>query len=69
MNPEAEIPRINAFVEKGNYHAALNIALSCMNDGYRSDNQVQVDQFLGIIRTIYDSLADKFGSDEFLNKK
>ena len=69
MDIEAEIERINQFVTDGNYHAALNIALSCMNDGQRNNRQAQVDQFLGIIKNIYLSLAEEFGSEEFLSNK
>lgn len=68
MDLDAEIERINRFINEGNYHAALNIALSCMNDGQRNNRQPQVDQFLGIIRGIYESLADEFGSEDYLNK-
>jgi hypothetical protein len=68
MDLDAEIERINRFVNEGNYHAALNIALSCMNDGQRNNRQPQVDQFLGIIKDIYESLADEFGSEDYRNK-
>ena len=66
MDLDAEIRRINQFVTDGNYHAALNIALSCMNDGQRNNRQPQVDQFLGIIRDIYEALAREFGSEDYL---
>jgi len=69
MDLDAEIKRINRFVTDGNYHAALNIALSCMNDGQRNNRQPQVDRFLGIIKSIYESLAEEFGSDEYLDNK
>jgi len=32
MNIESEKSRVQAFVDKGNYHAAINIALSAMNE-------------------------------------
>jgi hypothetical protein len=69
MDIQLETTRIREFVARGNYHAALNIALSCMNDGYRNNNQAQVDEFLGIIRDIYESLARKFGSKDYLKEK
>ncbi len=68
MDTKLETNRIRKFVTKGNYHAALNIALSCMNEGYRNNNQAQVDEFLGVIKEIYDSLAARFGSGEYLKK-
>ena len=69
MDTEEENLRIKQFVSIGNYHAAINIALSCMNDGQRNNRQAQVDQFLGIIKDIYESLANEFGSDRYLEKK
>ena len=69
MDLDAETQRIHQFVNQGNYHAALNIALSCMNDGQRNGRQQQVDRFLGIIRDIYESLAEEFGSDDYLGRR
>ena len=36
---------IQEFVDKGNYHAALNIALSALNEGRRINDQASVDKF------------------------
>jgi hypothetical protein len=68
MNIDSDTGRIQRFVTDGNYHAAINIALSCLNECRRSDNQAGVDKFLGIIKAIIDTLADEFGSDEYLGK-
>ena len=68
MDIEQEKDRIQQFVTEGNYHAAINIALSCLNECRRNDNQAGVDECLGIIRAITDRLADEFGSDQYLGK-
>ena len=62
MNIEAETEKIKAFVERGNYHAAYNIALSGLNACRRDNNQAGIDRFIEIIRGVVDSLADEFGS-------
>lgn len=59
---ETEAKEIQNFVDKGNYHAAYNIALSGLNACRREGNQAGVDQFIDIIRDIVDSLAAEFGS-------
>lgn len=62
MDIEAEAREIQNFVNKGNYHAAYNIALSGLNACRRENNQAGIDRFIGIIRGIVDSLAAEFGS-------
>ena len=62
MNIETETKRIDSFVQKGNYHAAYNIALSGLNACHRQDDQVGTDQFIDIIKGVVDSLAVEFGS-------
>jgi len=62
MNIELEAERINEFVQKGNYHAAYNIALSGMNACRRENNQDGIDKFIKLIRGVVDSLAAEFGS-------
>ncbi len=62
MNIEVEAKEIQTFVDKGNYHAAYNIALSGLNACRRDNDQAGVDRFIGIIRGVVDSLADEFGS-------
>ena len=62
MNIEAEAERIQDFVDRGNYHAAYNIALSGLNGCRRSADQEGVDRFIDIIKDIVDSLAREFGS-------
>jgi len=62
MNIEQEAEEIQRHVERGNYHAAYNIALSGLNACRREQNQAGVDEFIGIIRGIVDALAVEFGS-------
>ena len=62
MNIESEAEHIRDFVDKGNYHAAYNIALSGLNQCRRDNSQAGVDSFIEIIRGVVDALADEFGS-------
>jgi hypothetical protein len=68
MDIKLETDRIQQFVTHGNYHAAINIALSCLNECRRNGDQAGVDECLGIIKAITDKLADEFGSDEYLGR-
>ena len=62
MDIELEIDRIQGFVDKGNYHAAINIAISALNECRRNDDQAGVDKFIDIIKGIAQMLAKEFGS-------
>jgi len=62
MNIESETQRIQAFADKGNYHAAINLALSAMNECRRTEDQVGVDNFIGMIKAIANTLGEEFGS-------
>jgi hypothetical protein len=62
MDIEAEAGRVQDFVDKGNFHAAYNIALSGLNACRRSNDQAGIDRFLDIIRAVVESLAAEFGS-------
>ena len=62
MNIETETIRIQEFVDKGNYHAAINIAISAMNECRRNADQAGTDHFIGIIKAVSDVITLKFGS-------
>ena len=62
MDIEAEAKRVQDFVDKGNYHAAYNIALSGLNACRRNNDKAGIDRFLDIIRAVVESLAAEFGS-------
>ena len=62
MDLQAETTRINEFVDKGNYHAAINIALSAMNKCRRNHDQHGTDHFIDLIKQITDKIAEEFGS-------
>jgi len=68
MDISSETGRIQQFVTDGNYHAAINIALSCLNECRRNDNQAGADECLGIIKAITETLAVEFGSDKYPDK-
>ena len=69
MDIESHATQIEEFVEGGNYHAALNIALSGLNECRRDEDQHGVDTFLGIIAGITKTLAEEFGSQEYLDRR
>ncbi len=62
MNIESEADRVQSFVDRANYHAALNIALSALNECRRISDQAGVDRFLKIMQGIVETLVDEFGS-------
>ena len=67
MNSETDTDRIQSFVEDGNFHAAINIAISGMNECRRNDDQDGVDKFLRIINDISLTMAREFGSKAYLD--
>jgi hypothetical protein len=62
MDIEGAAKNVRGFVDKGNYHAAYNIALSGLNACRRNNDQAGVDRFIDIIRAVVDALAAEFGS-------
>ncbi len=62
MDIDSEAKIIQSFVDKGNYHAAYNIALSGLNACHRGNDKAGIDQFINIIRDIVESLASEFGN-------
>ncbi len=62
MDVNTEISRVQEFVDKGNYHAAINIAISAMNDCRKHENQEGIDTFIEIMRGIINTMGDEFGS-------
>jgi hypothetical protein len=68
MDIDSQVNRVQKFVQGGNYHAALNIALSGLNQCRRKDDQEGVDTFLGIIDGIVDTLVLEYGSREYISR-
>ncbi len=62
MDIEATIGEIQSHIERGNYHAGINIAISGMNEGRRTNNQACVDTFLDVINGIVKRMTEEFGS-------
>ncbi len=62
MDIESEKSSIDAFVVKGNYHAAMNIAISALNECRRNNDQAGTDEFLDVIKGIADTMSEAFGS-------
>jgi len=68
MDIDAHVNKVQEFVQVGNYHAALNIALSDLNECRRNGDQAAVDTFLGVIEEIAKTLAHEFGSREYMGR-
>ena len=62
MDIESETDRIQEFVDKGNYHAAINIAISALNECRRIEEQTGVDKFIAVIKGIVNTMDEEFGS-------
>lgn len=62
MDIETEKTRVQGFVDQANYHAAINIAISGLNECRRVSNQQGVDTFLEVIQGIVDTMRGEFGS-------
>jgi len=62
MDVASETKTIQEFVDKGNYHAAMNIAISALNESRRINNQVDINTFLDIIKGIANTMAEEFGN-------
>lgn len=62
MELEAETAQIQEHVDKGNYHAGINLAISAMNACRREENQEGVDYFLAMMNDIVNTMTEEFGS-------
>ena len=61
MDIESKTKIIQGFVEKGNYHAAMNTTISALNECRRIDNKLGIDSLLDVINSIANSMAREFG--------
>lgn len=62
MDIDAEKIAIQSHIDKGNYHAGINLAISAMNACRRENDQVGVDVFISVIQSIVDTIRLEFGS-------
>ncbi len=62
MDEQSYTEQIDEQVERGNYHAAINIAISGLNHHRRNNDQEGVDRFIQIIKDIVAKLEQEFGS-------
>ena len=69
MNIESYQEEVQGFVSRGNYHAAINIALSGLNECRRSHDQSGIDQCLDVIKDVIRQLAEECGSREYLEQQ
>ena len=68
MSIESYQEEVQGFVSRGNYHAAINIALSGLNECRRNTDQAGVDRCLGVIKSVIQALAEEFGSQDYLEQ-
>lgn len=68
MDIELTISEIQSHIDRGNYHAGINIAISALNEGRRTNDQACVDTFLDLIKGIVRRMSEEFGSKEYLEK-
>jgi len=61
MDIDSEKDKINVHIVKGNYHAAINLAISALNECHRNNDQSGVDAFLDVINDIVQIMTDEFG--------
>jgi hypothetical protein len=59
---------VQYFADCGNYHAALNIALSGLNACRKQHDQAGVDQCLGVIEGVVQQLVHEFGGEDYTNR-
>jgi len=64
MNIESATKDILAFVDIGNYHAAINTAISAMNACRKESDQAGIDHFIDVIKGIVNTMDGEFGSKE-----
>jgi len=64
MDIEAETKIVQQFVDKGNYHAAMNISISALNECRRNNNQPGIETFLDVIKGIANTMAGDFGREQ-----
>ena len=57
---------VMGFAEKGSYHAAINVALSALNQCRKEHDQKGIDQCLHIIEDVIRKLVQEFGSKEYV---
>ena len=69
MNIASYQEEVQGFVSRGNYHAAINIALSGLNECRRNNDQAGVDRCLGVIKSVIQALAEEFGSQDYLEQQ
>ena len=69
MNIASYQEEVQGFVDRGNYHAAINVALSGLNECRNNNDQAGVDQCLGVIKGVIQQLAEAFGSKQYLEQQ
>ena len=62
MDYAAREAEIQSKVDRGNFHAAINLAISAMSECRRNEDQPGVDRFLAVIRAIVETMTESFGS-------
>ena len=63
MDIESETKRIRDFVDRGNFHAAMNLSISAMNACDRTGDRAGVDHFLELISEIVGIMRMKYSGE------
>lgn len=66
MNMNTYREEVLGFAQKGNYHAAINVALSGVNQCRKEHNQKGIDECLHVIEDVIGKLVQEFGSKEYI---
>ena len=61
MDYTAKENEIQQQLERGNYHAAMNLSISAMNECRREQDQPGVERFLGVMQAILDRMKLEYG--------
>ena len=59
MDIKAEKQDIQKHIDKGNYHAGINLAISAMNECRRNKDQAGVDTFIAFIKDIVNTMDEE----------
>lgn len=68
MDIQAYKNEVQSHVDRGNFHAAINIAISGVNECRREHDQTGIDTCLDTCRQVIHQFAAEFGSSDYLKQ-
>jgi hypothetical protein len=69
MNMNTFEEEVRGFADKGNYHAAINVALSGLNQCRKEHDQHGIDACLHVIEALISRLVQEYGSEQYPGKQ